>query len=98
MAALGVTRKREDFPVRCDDQVDYVNLLRAGLGVGGLQSAIGDADPLIERIAPFIVLPALPIWLTAPEALRQNPHIRRVMDHLASAFSQHRAAPTLTKV
>ena len=86
MAGLGIQRLREDFPVRCDDQVVYWNLVRAGCGIGATQCSIGDADPLVERIAPFIHLPALPVWLTAPEALRQNPRIRRVMDHLAAAF------------
>jgi hypothetical protein len=47
---------------------------------------IGDADPMMERVAPFLKLPSLPVWLTAPEALRQNPRIRRVMDHLAAEF------------
>ena len=86
MASLGIQRRREDFPVRCDDQVVYWNLVRAGCGVGATLCRIGDADPMVERVAPFIQLPALPVWLTALEALRQNPRIRRVMDHLAGAF------------
>ncbi len=83
---LGLSRRREDFPVRCDDQVVYWNLVRAGCGLGATQTLIGDADPTMERVAAFLKLPALPVWLTAPEALRQNPRIRRVMDHLAEAF------------
>jgi DNA-binding transcriptional LysR family regulator len=86
MAGLGILRRREDFPVRCDDQVVYWNLVRAGCGIGANQCRIADADPAVERVAPFIALPSLPVWLTAPEALRQNPRIRRVMDHLAAAF------------
>ncbi len=83
---LGLSLRREDFPVRCDDQLVYWNLVRAGCGLGGAQTVIGDADPTMERVAPFLHLPALPIWLTAPEALRHNPRIRRVMDHLADEF------------
>ena len=83
---LGIPRVREDFPLRCDDQVVYWNLVRAGCGIGGMQCLVGDADPLVERVAPFITLPVLPVWLTAPEALRQTPRIRRVFDHLAQAF------------
>ena len=86
LAGLGQTRRREDFPIRCDDQVVYWNLVRAGCGLGATQTVIGDADPTVERVAPFLNLPALPVWLTAPEALRQNPRIRRVMDHLAEGF------------
>jgi DNA-binding transcriptional LysR family regulator len=86
LSGLGITRTRGDFPVRCDDQVVYWNLVRAGCGIGGMQCLVGDADPLVERMAPFINLPSLPVWLTAPEALRQSPRIRRVFDYLAGAF------------
>jgi DNA-binding transcriptional LysR family regulator len=83
---LGLGRRREDFPVRCDDQLVYWALVRAGCGLGAALTLIGDADPLMERVAPFLPLPDLPVWLTAPEALRQNPRIRRVLDHLAAEF------------
>ena len=86
LSGLGICRTRGDFPVRCDDQVVYWNLVRAGCGVGGMQCLVADADPLVERVAPFIALPSLPVWLTAPEALRQTPRIRRVFDHLTAAF------------
>jgi DNA-binding transcriptional LysR family regulator len=88
MAGLGIARRREDFPMRCDDQVVYWALVQAGCGVGAAQCVIGDADPLVERIARFVTLPNLPVWLTAPEALRQNPRVRRVMEFLAEAFRQ----------
>ncbi|MEO8244188.1 MAG: LysR family transcriptional regulator [bacterium] len=86
MASLGIQKRREDFPVRCDDQVVHWALVRAGCGVGAAQTPIGDTEPLVERCADFVPLPPLPVWLTAPEALRQNTRIRRVMDHLAVAF------------
>lgn len=86
LSGLGITRTRGDFPVRCDDQVVYWNLVRAGCGVGGMQCLVAEADPLVERVAPFIALPALPVWLTAAEAVRQSPRIRRVFDHLAQGF------------
>lgn len=86
MAMLGVPARREDFPVRCDDQVVYWNLVRAGCGIGGGQRIYADLDPAVERVATFLPLPALPVWLTAPEALRQNARVRRVMDHLAQEF------------
>ena len=57
-------------------------------GLGGAQCVIGDADPAVERVAPFVRLPNLPVWLVAPEVLRQNPCVWRVPDHLATAFRQ----------
>lgn len=84
MQRLGFPAQRTDFPVRCDDQIVYWNLVRAGLGMGGMQCLIADADPSVTRVASFIPMPALPIWLTAPQALRQTPRIRRVFDFLAT--------------
>ena len=86
MRKLGFDRVREDFALRCDDQIVYWSLVRAGCGIGGMQTMIADADPTVVRVAPFIPLPALPVWLTAAEALRQTPRIRRVFDHLSHSF------------
>lgn len=84
---LGVPRRREDFPVRCDDQIVYWNLVRAGCGAGGMQRLIGDADPAVERLTG-IDLPPLPVWLAAPEALRTTLRIRRVWDALADRLGR----------
>ncbi|MDB5664492.1 LysR family transcriptional regulator [Cypionkella sp.] len=86
MAAQGFHARREDFPTRCDDQIVYWSLIRAGLGLGGMQTIIGDADSAVTRVAPFLQLAPLPIWLTAPEALRHTPRIRRVFDLLSTHF------------
>lgn len=86
MRSFGMIRGREDFALRCDDQIVYWNLVRAGCGIGGMQTLIGDADPTVLRVAPFIRLPALPVWLTAATALHQSRRIRRVFDHLAAKF------------
>jgi DNA-binding transcriptional LysR family regulator len=86
MASLGLTIPSSAFVLRTDDQVVYWNLVRAGCGIGGGQRLVGDADSSVERVADFLPLPALSVWLTAPEALRQNARVRRVMDHLASEF------------
>lgn len=92
MRAIGIERRMGDFPIRCDDQIVYWNLVRAGCGVGGAQTGLADADPSVERLGIGPDLPSLPVWLTAPEVLRQNPRIRRVYDHLAHGFRRLPAA------
>lgn len=87
MASFGVPRTRHDFPIRCDDQLVYWDLVRAGLGLGGMQHLIGDADPLVERVADGqIALPPLPLWIAAAPGLRQTPRIARVWDFLCDAI------------
>lgn len=87
MRAMGMVVTRTDFPLRCDDQVVYWELVRAGCGIGGMQCRTADADPAVERILPDLPLPALPLWLAAPDSLRRNPRIRRVWDFLAGALA-----------
>lgn len=84
MAALGFPRRREDFAVRCDDQLVYWHLVRAGLGIGWMQRAIGDADPTMIRLPTPKALPPLPVWIVAPPGLRATPRIARVWDFLAT--------------
>lgn len=86
MRMLGMDVGRSFFPVRCDDPVTYVELVRAGCGLGGILRAVGDPDPALERINLIPDLPSLPVWLTAAPRLRQSPRLRRVWDILAAAF------------
>lgn len=86
MAGFGIVRRPEDFPVRCDDQLVYWNLVRAGAGIGAMQIAIGDNDPLVTRIAPFLKLPALPLWLATATPLARSPRVRLVWDALADGL------------
>ena len=85
MAGLGVPVGRDYFPVRCDDQLVYWNLVRGGCGIGGMQRLIGDADPSVEPL-DIVQLPSLPLWLAAAPALRNTPRLRRVWDFLATTL------------
>lgn len=87
MAGLGITVDRQFFPVRCDDPLTYLELVRAGAGLGGILCRIGDADPLLERIEVAPDLPSLPVWLTAAPRLRQSPRLALVWDALAGGFT-----------
>lgn len=86
MRMLGMEVTRDFFPMRCDDPLTYVELVRAGCGLGGILRAVGDPDPGLERIDVISGLPSLPVWLTAAPRLRQSPRLRRVWDALAGAF------------
>lgn len=93
MTNLGLEASRDFFAVRCDQQAVHWELVRAGCGLGGAQTIIGDADPTMERILEGqMQLQALPIWLTAPQALHSNARIRAVWDYLSAALAQQNAA------
>ncbi|WP_106745140.1 LysR family transcriptional regulator [Yoonia maritima] len=80
--AAGINVGTGFFKTRCDHHVTYWELVRAGCGIGFAQAVVGDNDPAVERVVLGFPIPSLPIWLTAHEAMRQTPRIRRVWDLL----------------
>lgn len=88
MHALGIEADRSTFSMRCDNQTVYLELIRAGCGIGVAAVNMASRAPILERVLPFIEIPELPIWLTAHEALRSAPRIRRVFDMLAAGLTE----------
>lgn len=87
MRDMGIKVDRHFFKTRCDQQVVHWELARAGCGIGFSQEIIGREAPDMVQVLPDLPMPSLPVWLTAPEALRTNPRIRRVFDLLADTLS-----------
>lgn len=83
---MGHPRQRGDFKLRCDDQLVNWRLVCAGAGIGAMQRAVGDSEPAVIAIAPFVYLPPMPLWITAPQALLAAPRMRFVFDHLAAGL------------
>lgn len=86
-AETGFKVDRDFFKTRCDDNISYWELVRAGCGIGFAQVEIGRNDPLIAEIDLGIAMPTLPVWLTAHEVMRQTPRIRRVWELLESGLA-----------
>ncbi len=88
MAALGWKISRDFFGVRTDDQAAYWHLVRAGCGLGVGQVLAAGNDENIVRLLPDLPIPPLPVWLTAHEAMRKTPRVRRVWDALAMGLKE----------
>lgn len=86
MRAMGIAADRSHFIIRCDNQTVYVEMVRAGCGIGVVAENVAAVDGDLVRILPEVAIPDLPIWLTAHEALRSSPRIRRVYDMLAEGL------------
>ncbi|WGI22196.1 LysR family transcriptional regulator [Amylibacter sp. IMCC11727] len=82
MAEFGMQAKREDFAFRIDNQVAYLEAIRAGVGIGASQRRQAERYNLIE-VMPELKLPSLPVWLAAHTELRTSARVRRVFDFLA---------------
>ncbi|TYC75359.1 LysR family transcriptional regulator [Stappia sp. BW2] len=87
MRNLGLRLDRHFFGVRCDQQSTYWELVRAGCGIGAMQTVIGDVDPTVQRLPFQPDLPTLPIWLAAHEALHKTPRVKRVWNILAERLT-----------
>lgn len=85
-AANGLPATRESFPVRCDDQMVYWNLLMAGAGLGFAQTLLARRYPELEEVPFEMRLPPMPVWLVVHEDVRSNPRIRKVTDLLSNAL------------
>jgi len=82
MRETGLTVDRSFFGVRCDNQSVFWELIRAGCGIGAMQTLIGDQDPFVTRTNYQPELPRLPVWLASTDALQKSPRIKRVWDYL----------------
>ncbi len=78
----GVDVDKSFFKTRCDHQTVYWQLVKAGCGIGFCQRKEGHLDPEVEELDLNFPIPTLPVWLTAHEAMRRTPRIRRVWDIL----------------
>lgn len=86
MRAVGFEVDRHFFSTRCDHQSAYWELVAAGCGLGVALHAVARKSPQVVPLVSDLPIAPLPIWLTAPAALRTTPRIRRVYDFLAEAL------------
>ncbi|WP_170761234.1 LysR family transcriptional regulator [Ruegeria lacuscaerulensis] len=86
MREKGWPASKGSFATRCDLQSAYWELIRAGCGIGFSQVTVAEADPDVEVLPLDVEIPVLPVWLAAPQAMRQTPRIRRVWDLLAEGL------------
>ncbi len=95
MRDYGLPVSRDDFPLRCDDNAAYYEMIRAGCGIGFAQKATGRADPDMVELFPEMPLPAMEVWLTSHEAVRHTPRVRRVWDALAAGLAPVLVRPSV---
>ena len=86
--ALGFNLTGRNFPVSTGSHLVHWELAKQGLGIGAMPIAIGDAEPRVKRVAPWMDPIEVPVWLVAHRELRTGRRIRLVFDFLAAALNQ----------
>lgn len=80
---------RERFGFRCDNDAAQLAALRAGIGIGGCQTAIAARTPELIRILADDIDIKLEIWLVMHEDLKGTRRVRLLFDDLRSGLAAY---------
>lgn len=87
----GFDFRRQDFAFRTDSDLGYLAAIRAGIGVGICQVALGRRDPDLLHILPDVFAFDLETWIVMHEDQRSVRRVRLAFDHLVQALSAYAA-------
>jgi DNA-binding transcriptional LysR family regulator len=79
---------RDLFAFRCDNDAAQLAALKAGLGIGLVQSAIAKLDPDLIPVLPEQVSLKLECWLAVHEDQKNQPAIRVTFNALADGLAK----------
>jgi DNA-binding transcriptional LysR family regulator len=85
--AHGLKFEPSHFPVLCSSHLVYWELVKQGLGVGLMPARIGDAEPLVRRVAPWMKPFEVPIWLVTHREVNTSRRVRFIFDFLANELA-----------
>lgn len=81
--ARGLSLSTRNFPILCGAHLVQWALVQEGFGVGVMATRIGDAQPGVRRVAPWMAPFAFEHWLVSHRDLRTSRRVRFVFDWLA---------------
>jgi DNA-binding transcriptional LysR family regulator len=80
---------RETFAFRCDSDPAQLAALRAGIGIGGCQTAIAARMPELIRIFPSDFAFTLEMWLVMHQDLKGTRRVRLLFDFLRKSLREY---------
>lgn len=83
---LGVAVSLKNFKWTTGNQVVSWELVKQGLGIGGMLREVAAATPNVEQLLPGLAPIAVPYWLCAHREVHTSRRIRAVFDVIASAL------------
>ena len=82
LQAMGLQVDERSVAFECSSYLAMWEMVRQGLGVGILDTRLGDLEPLVSRAAPDMEDLQFPIWLVAHRDILTNARLRLVFDFL----------------
>lgn len=89
LGLLGFNLRREMFAFRTDSQLAQLAAIRAGIGVGVCQVALGRRDPDLTHVLPNGFVYGLETWIAMHEDLRRVGRVRATFDYLVQALTNY---------
>lgn len=80
---------RENFSLRTDSDLAALASIRAGYGIGIIQTGIARRDPKLVRLMPDSVNMNLDTWVVMHEDLKRSMRNRKLFDHLAAGLGEY---------
>lgn len=84
---LGLPLSLDNFTISTHSHLAMWEMVKAGAGIGVIDSALADAEPAVTQVLPSFEPIPFPVWLVAHRNLKTSRRIRRVFDILAEALS-----------
>jgi DNA-binding transcriptional LysR family regulator len=88
LQALGARVTLENFKWTTDSHLVGWELVRRGLGIGGMIREVAEATPGVEQVLPGLPPIPVPFWLCTHRELYTSRRIRVTFDLLAAALSR----------
>lgn len=85
---MGFKLTQYNFPILTENYLVMWEYVKQGLGIGILDSNIGDSEPLVQQVLPQMEPIMFPIWLVAHRELNSSRRIRMVFDLLAKELAK----------
>lgn len=85
---LGMNLTDHNFPMLCSNHLVQWEMVKQGIGIGVMDSKVGDAEPLVCRVASWFDAFEIEVWLVAHRELNTSRRVRLVFDWLAESLEQ----------
>jgi len=88
LGKLGLDLKSDHFKWTTDSHVVVWEMVKAGLGIGGMIKDIAERTPQVEQVLPALAPIPVPFWLCTHRELHTSRRIRVVFDLLAEMLAE----------
>jgi DNA-binding transcriptional LysR family regulator len=95
MTERGVALSRDNFNIRTDNEPAQHAMLRAGLGISGMQEHLARRTPGLVAVLPDEIPLPMEMWLVMHEDLKARRPVRTLFDYLAKALPRFIAGKDL---